>query len=56
MSTKKTTVRDPNKTKTGKVKLHSVSLNNLQQMVNTARPKQVGNINRAIVRKSGRGR
>ena len=56
MSTKKSSTRDPNKTKTGKPKLHSISVNNLQQMLTTARPKNVNTINKAILKKSGRGR
>lgn len=56
MSTKKSATRDPNKTKTGKPKLHSLSVSNLQQLVQTARPKNVNSINKAIVKKTGRGR
>ena len=48
--------RDPNKTKTGKPKLHSKPVAELQQMLKSARPKQIPNINRAITKKSGRGR
>lgn len=60
MSTKKggksSEHRDPNKTKTGKPKLHSVSVEGLNQMLQTARPKNVNNINNAIMKKAGRGR
>ena len=48
--------RDPNKTKTGKPKLHSKPVSELQQMLKGARPKQIPQINRAITKKSGRGR
>ncbi len=47
--------RDPNTTKTGKPKLHSKPLAELQQMVKSARPKNVPQINRAIMKKTGRG-
>jgi tryptophan 2,3-dioxygenase len=57
MSTKKgTAARDPNKTKTGKPKLHSKTMVDLEQMLVAARPKHVNTINKAIVRKAGRGR
>jgi hypothetical protein len=57
MSTKKgTAARDPNKTKTGKPKLHSKTMLDLEQMLVAARPKHVNTINKAIVRKAGRGR
>jgi len=48
--------RDPNKTKTGKPKLHSQSLDTLNQMLQSARPKNVNSINKAILKKAGRGR
>lgn len=48
--------RDPNTTKSGKPKLHSKPLAELQAMVKTARPKNVPLINKAIVKKQGRGR
>lgn len=47
--------RDPNTTKTGKPKLHSKPLADLQAMVKTARPKNVPMLNRAIHKKVGRG-
>lgn len=57
MSTKKGgKPRDPNKTKTGKPKLHSLTTENLNQMLVSARPKNVNMINKAILRKAGRGR
>lgn len=60
MSTKKggksSTHRDPNKTKTGKPKLHSVTEEGLRQMIASARPKNVSSINKAIMKKAGRGR
>jgi hypothetical protein len=48
--------RDPNVTKSGKPKLHSKPLADLQAMVKTARPKTVPQINKAITKKQGRGR
>ena len=48
--------RDPNTTKSGKPKLHSKPLADLQAMVKTARPKIVPQINKAIGKKQGRGR
>ena len=48
--------RDPNKTKTGKPKLQSVSVAGLNQMLQSARPKNVNDINKAIMKKAGRGR
>ena len=48
--------RDPNKTKTGKPKLHSKTMSELQTMAKSARPKQLPQINKAIMKKSGRGR
>jgi len=60
MSTKKggksSEHRDPNKTKTGKPKLQSVSVAGLNQMLQSARPKNVNAINKAIMKKAGRGR
>jgi hypothetical protein len=60
MSTKKggksSAHRDPNKTKTGKPKLHSVTVDGLNQMLLYARPKNVASINKAIMKKAGRGR
>lgn len=60
MSTKKggksSEHRDPNKTKTGKPKLQSVSVAGLNQMLQSARPKNVSAINKAIMKKAGRGR
>jgi hypothetical protein len=60
MSTKKggksSEHRDPNKTKTGKPKLQSVSVAGLNQMLQSARPKNVNDINKAIMKKAGRGR
>lgn len=60
MSTKKggksTDHRDPNKTKTGKPKLHSLTTESLNQMLVSARPKNVNSINKAILKKAGRGR
>ena len=60
MSTKKggksSDPRDPNKTKTGKPKLQSVSVTGLNQMLQSARPKTVNAINKAIMKKAGRGR
>lgn len=47
--------RDPNTTKSGKPKLHSKPLAELQAMVKSARPKNVPQINRAIMKKVGRG-
>jgi hypothetical protein len=47
--------RDPNTTKSGKPKLHSKPLADLQAMVKSARPKNVPMINRAIMKKVGRG-
>ena len=47
--------RDPNVTKSGKPKLHSKPLAELQSMVKNARPKNVPLINRAIMKKVGRG-
>jgi hypothetical protein len=47
--------RDPNTTKSGKPKLHSKPLAELQAMVKSARPKNIPMINRAIVKKVGRG-
>ena len=48
--------RDPNTTKSGKPKLHSKPLAELQAMVKSARPKNVLSINKAIMKKVGRGR
>jgi hypothetical protein len=48
--------RDPNTTKSGKPKLHSKPLAELQAMVKSARPKTVPQINKAIMKKQGRGR
>ena len=48
--------RDPNTTKSGKPKLHSKPLAELQAMVKSARPKNVTSINKAIMKKVGRGR
>jgi len=48
--------RDPNTTKSGKPKLHSKPLADLQAMVKSARPKNVPLINKAIMKKVGRGR
>jgi len=48
--------RDPNTTKSGKPKLHSKPLAELQAMVKSARPKHIQSINKAIVKKVGRGR
>jgi hypothetical protein len=48
--------RDPNTTKSGKPKLHSKPLADLQAMVKSARPKNVPSINKAIMKKVGRGR
>jgi hypothetical protein len=48
--------RDPNTTKSGKPKLHSKPLADLQTMVKSARPKNVPMINKAIQKKVGRGR
>ena len=56
MSTKKGSTRDPNKTKTGKPNLHSMSVENLNQMLQSTRPKNVNTINKVIMKKSGRGR
>ena len=60
MSTKKggkaSQHRDPNKTKTGKPKLHSLTVESLNQMLQSARPKSVNTINKAILKKAGRGR
>ena len=60
MSTKKggksSDHRDQNKTKTGKPKLHSQTLEQLNTMLNSARPKNVNSINTAITKKAGRGR
>jgi len=60
MSTKKggkaSTHRDPNKTKTGKPKLHSMTSEALNVMMQTARPKNKNSINNAIIKKAGRGR
>lgn len=53
---KNTKHRDPNTTKTGKIKLHSKPVSALQEMVKNARPKMVPQINNAIMRKAGRGR
>jgi hypothetical protein len=47
--------RDPNTTKSGKPKLHSKPLAELQAMVKSARPKNIPVINRAIMKKVGRG-
>jgi hypothetical protein len=47
--------RDPNTTKSGKPKLHSKPLADLQAMAKNARPKNVPMINRAIQKKVGRG-
>jgi hypothetical protein len=47
--------RDPNTTKTGKPKLHSKPLADLQAMAKTTRPKNVPMLNRAIQKKVGRG-
>jgi len=47
--------RDPNTTKSGKPKLHSKPLADLQAMVKSARPKNIPVINRAIMKKVGRG-
>jgi hypothetical protein len=48
--------RDPNTTKSGKPKLHSKPLADLQTMLQSARPKNVPIINRAIQKKVARGR
>jgi hypothetical protein len=48
--------RDPNTTKSGKPKLHSKPLAELQAMAKSARPKLVPSINKAIMKKVGRGR
>lgn len=48
--------RDPNTTKSGKPKLHSKPLAELQAMVNTVRPRNVPMVNKAIQKKIGRGR
>ena len=48
--------RDPNTTKSGKPKLHSKPLAELQSMVKSSRPKNVPTINKAIMKKVGRGR
>lgn len=48
--------RDPNVTKSGKPKLHSKPLAELQAMVNTVRPKNRPMLNKAIQKKVGRGR
>lgn len=48
--------RDPNTTKSGKPKLHSKPLAELQAMANTVRPKNLPNLNKAIQKKVGRGR
>ena len=48
--------RDPNTTKSGKPKLHSKPLAELHSMVKSARPKNVPTINKAIMKKVGRGR
>ena len=60
MSTKKggkaSQHRDPNKTKTGKPKLHSMTVDALNTMLQSARPKNKNTINKAIMKKAGRGR
>lgn len=48
--------RDPNTTKSGKPKLHSKTIADLQAMAKSARPKTVPQINKAIMKKQGRGR
>ena len=48
--------RDPNTTKSGKPKLHSKPLAELQAMVNTVRTRNVPIVNKAIQKKIGRGR
>jgi hypothetical protein len=47
--------RDPNTTKSGKPKLHSKPLSELQAMVKTVRPKRLQMLNKAIMKKTGRG-
>ena len=54
---KNTRHRDPNTTKTGKVKLHTKPVSALQEMMKNARPNMVPQIHNAILRKAaGRGR
>jgi hypothetical protein len=57
--TKKSVRKDSNKTKTGKPNIKVMSVGQLEQMKETARPKMVPVINNrinAMVRRTGRGR
>lgn len=57
MTVKKNTQhRDPNTTKTGKIKLHTKPIAVLQEMMKNARPRAVPQIQNALLRKAGRGR
>jgi hypothetical protein len=47
---------DTNTTKSGKPKLHSKPLADLQALANTVRPKNLPILNKAIQKKVGRGR
>jgi hypothetical protein len=48
MSVKKDSKRDPMKTKTGKIRLGPLNVEQLTKMLETCRPKHKGKIERAI--------
>ena len=52
MSVKKDSKRDPMKTKTGKTKLGPLNVEQLNKLLESARPKHVAQIKRAIASKT----
>lgn len=57
MAVKKNTQhQNPCATRTGKIKLHTKPVEALQEMLKSARPRAVPQIQNALLRKAGRGR